>query len=53
MPDPTYVAELLQAGIAAAKAGRKETARQALLKVTELDERNEQAWLSERRCRIG
>jgi tetratricopeptide (TPR) repeat protein len=44
MPDST-TAELLQAGIAAAKAGHKETARQALLRVTELDERNEQAWL--------
>ena len=42
MPDSTYIAELLQAGIVAAKAGHKETARQALLKVTELDERSEQ-----------
>ena len=39
------VAELLQAGIAAAREGRTEEARQALLRVTELEERNEQAWL--------
>jgi tetratricopeptide (TPR) repeat protein len=45
MPDSAYVVELLRAGIAAVKAGHKEKARQALLKVTELDERNEQAWL--------
>jgi len=45
MSNSTQVAELLQAGIAAAKAGRAQEARQALLQVTELDERNEQAWL--------
>jgi tetratricopeptide (TPR) repeat protein len=36
---------LLQQGIAAAKAGRKEEARRLLLQVIERDERNEQAWL--------
>jgi len=45
MPNPAQVAELLRRGIAAAKAGRTQEARQALLRVTELDERNEQAWL--------
>ena len=44
-PDSTQVAELLRRGIAAAKAGRTQVARQALLQATELDERNEQAWL--------
>jgi tetratricopeptide (TPR) repeat protein len=43
MSDATY--ELLQQGIAAAKAGQDEQARKALLKVLEVDERNEQAWL--------
>jgi len=45
MHDVTQVAELLRRGIAAAKAGRSEEARQVLLHVTELDERSEQAWL--------
>ncbi len=36
---------LLQQGIAHAKAGRREQAREALIQVTELDERNESAWL--------
>ncbi|MBN1979641.1 MAG: tetratricopeptide repeat protein [Anaerolineae bacterium] len=45
MQDTPQVTELLKRGIAAAKAGRKEEARQALLQVIELDERNEQAWL--------
>jgi tetratricopeptide (TPR) repeat protein len=45
MSDASQVAELLRRGIAAAKAGRKQKARQALLRVTELDERSEQAWL--------
>jgi tetratricopeptide (TPR) repeat protein len=45
MPNPTQVAELLQAGIAAAKAGQTQEARHVLLRATELDERNEQAWL--------
>jgi tetratricopeptide (TPR) repeat protein len=45
MPDSTQVAELLRRGIAAAKAGRAQEASQALLQVTEMDERNEQAWL--------
>jgi tetratricopeptide (TPR) repeat protein len=41
----SWVAELLQEGIAAAKAGQKEEAQRALAQVVELDERNEQAWL--------
>lgn len=45
MPNSIQVTELLQRGIAAAKAGRTQEARQALLRATELDERNEQAWL--------
>ena len=45
MQDTPQVTELLKQGIAAAKAGRKKEARQALLQVVELDERNEQAWL--------
>ncbi|MFQ6101064.1 MAG: tetratricopeptide repeat protein [Anaerolineae bacterium] len=45
MPNSAQVAELLRAGIAAAKDGRTQEAHQALLQVTELDERNEQAWL--------
>ena len=42
MPDTT---ELLQKGIALAKAGRREEARNILLQVVEQDERNESAWL--------
>ena len=42
MPDTT---ELLQRGIALAKAGRREEARDILLQVVEQDERNESAWL--------
>lgn len=42
---PFQVAKLLRAGIAAAQEGRAEEARQTLLRVTELEERNEQAWL--------
>jgi len=49
MTNSNQVTELLQAGIAAAQAaaqaGRAEEARRALLRVTELDERSEQAWL--------
>jgi tetratricopeptide (TPR) repeat protein len=45
MSNPIRIAELLRHGIAAAKVGRAREARQALLRVTELDERNEQAWL--------
>jgi tetratricopeptide (TPR) repeat protein len=45
MQDTPRATELLKQGIAAAKAGRKEEARQALLHVIELDERNERAWL--------
>lgn len=37
--------QLLQEGIAAAKAGDKARARQLLLQALTLDERNEQAWL--------
>ncbi len=39
------VTELVRQGITAVQAGRNEEARQALLRATELDERNEQAWL--------
>jgi hypothetical protein len=42
MPDTT---ELLQKGIALAKAGHREEARNILLQVVEQDERNESAWL--------
>jgi len=42
MPDTS---DLLQQGIALAKAGRREEARNILLQVVELDERNEPAWL--------
>jgi|MudIll2142460700_1097286.scaffolds.fasta_scaffold375455_1 Flp pilus assembly protein TadD len=42
MPDTT---ELLQKGIALAKAGRREEARNILLQVVEQDEQNESAWL--------
>jgi tetratricopeptide (TPR) repeat protein len=45
MHDADQVAELLRRGIAAAKAGRREEARQILLHIVELDEQNEQAWL--------
>ncbi len=45
MPNPNHVAELLKRGVAAAKDGRTEEARQMLLRVVEVDERNEQAWL--------
>jgi tetratricopeptide (TPR) repeat protein len=37
--------ELLQQGIAAARAGQREEARTLLMQVVEADERNEQAWL--------
>ena len=45
MHEVDQIAELLRRGIAAAKAGRAEEARQILLHVVELDERNAQAWL--------
>ncbi len=45
MSEPRTLNELLAAGIQAAKAGRREEARQCLLQVIEQDERNEQAWL--------
>jgi tetratricopeptide (TPR) repeat protein len=44
-PNPAQVAELLKRGVVAAKAGRMEEARQVLLRVIEMDARNEQAWL--------
>jgi tetratricopeptide (TPR) repeat protein len=37
--------ELVQRGIAAAKAGRKDEAQRLLTQAVELDERNERAWL--------
>jgi tetratricopeptide (TPR) repeat protein len=37
--------DLLQQGIAAARAGRRDEARTLLMQVVEADERNEQAWL--------
>lgn len=39
------LAQLLQRGIAAAKAGEREMARDLLMRVVEQDERNIQAWL--------
>ena len=42
MPD---LNALLQRGIALAKAGRRDEARELLLQVTEQDEMNELAWL--------
>ncbi len=45
MTNSDQITTLLQAGIAAAQEKRNEQARQALLRVVELDERNEQAWL--------
>lgn len=39
------VVELLRAGVAAARAGRREEARRLLARVVEQDERNVQAWL--------
>ena len=45
MTENAQADELLWRGIAAAKAGRKEHARQILMSVVELDERNELAWL--------
>ena len=44
MPDP-QITQLLERGITASRAGRKQEARQVLLEVIEFDERNEQAWL--------
>ncbi len=37
--------QLLCEGIAAAKAGKRDVARQVLMQIIEIDERNEQAWL--------
>jgi Flp pilus assembly protein TadD len=42
MPDTS---DLLQQGITLARAGRREEARNILLQIVELDERNESAWL--------
>ena len=42
MPDTS---DLLQQGIALAKAGQREEARNILMQVVELDEQNESAWL--------
>src|SRR5260221_8021425 len=39
------VDSLVQDGITALKAGRKEDAKHALMKAVELDENNEQGWL--------
>jgi len=44
MPDTPQTTDLLQQGIAAAKAGQKEEARRLLTQVVEGDERNERAW---------
>jgi hypothetical protein len=44
--DPrSAIASLMKAGIAAAKEGRVEEARELLYQVIDLDERNEKAWL--------
>jgi tetratricopeptide (TPR) repeat protein len=45
MIDSAKPSTLLKQGIAAAKAGRTQEARQILFEVIKLDERNEQAWL--------
>lgn len=45
MSELLQVASLLQQGIAAARAGRRQEARRMLLRVLEADERNEVAWL--------
>ena len=42
MPDTS---DLLQQGIALARAGQREQARNILMQVVELDEQNESAWL--------
>lgn len=43
--DPIQVSEWLRDGIAAAKAGRRDAARDLLMRVLEVNERSEQAWL--------
>ena len=45
MSESPQIDELLQQGIAAAKAGRKEEAQRLLTQAVELDEHNEQGWL--------
>ena len=42
---PSTVADLLQQAIAAAKAKRPAQARELLMRIVELDDHNEQAWL--------
>jgi tetratricopeptide (TPR) repeat protein len=43
--DEVQVSQWLRAGIAAAKAGRRDEARRLLMRVIEVNERSEQAWL--------
>ena len=43
--DESHVSRLLSQGIAAARAKQRRRAREYLMKVVELDEGNEQAWL--------
>ena len=43
--DRSHVSRLLNQGIAAAKVKQRRRAREYLMKVVELDESNEQAWL--------
>ncbi len=45
MTDPRGTSDLLAQGIAAAKAGQKDQAKEILLQALKLDERNELAWL--------
>jgi tetratricopeptide (TPR) repeat protein len=43
--DKVQVSEWLRDGIAAAKSGQRDQARELFMRVIEVDERNEQAWL--------
>jgi len=45
MSNASQIEQLLEQGIAAAKAGHSEQARQLLMQVVEIDERSEQGWL--------
>ncbi len=45
MGDPSTVNKLIQQGIAAFKAGRKDEARALFMRAVELDQRSEQGWL--------
>jgi tetratricopeptide (TPR) repeat protein len=45
MSNASQIEQLLQQGIAAAKAGHNEQARQLLMQVVEIDERSEKGWL--------